>query len=755
LASSNEITSCVRWSATLCRPRRDRAHHTSSMSSTGAGGAGATAVASTIEKLATLQNLIKRDPETYADEFMLQHRAYEAELELLKQSPGTSAHTFVALIMFLAHVSAVYPRALTGFPTQLMALLESSADVLAADVRRSIAQAVILMRNKRVVDAVPVCKLFFQLFAVPDRTLRELMFTHIVHDVRSFNKDKRDEAANRAIQSYLYGLLESEAAGAAARKALDVMVELYRRHVWTDARTVNVMARALTSSNTKLLVAGLKFFLGAGSGGDAAGGGGDDSEDAGSDGDSDDAGPLPELDKKAVRDALSKHAHSRATNKRMRQTQRLLTGLKKNARKTAERAAPSFPAIQLLHDPQGLAEKLFASLRATKERFEVRLMMMNLISRLVGQHKLLLLPFYSFVQKYLAAHQANVTQVLAYLVQACHDLVPPDEVLPVVRTIANNFITDRCPPEVIQVGLNAVREVIAHCPIVLEEDGMRDLVHDLIQYKAYRNKAVVGSARALLNLIRDIYPAVLRKKDRGKEVAITGAAARVRPTAYGQQLVATGVDGADLLALALARKAQRRAAAAAARSAIAGGVDDDVDMAHGGVGHSDGEGDGHSDAGGSHAHSLAHSHHTGGTMGAVTAAEIAAVGDDDEWAAVHLAKAREFAKASKPGYRGEQATSAAAAARAAEKALVRKIKAARAASGGGGGRGAADGDEDAEAARDDEVVDEVVDELAHAEEGEGEEGEGGDDDGAGRKRDDSSEADDGESVASGTSSQAW
>ena len=32
-----------------------------------------------------------------------------------------------------------------------------------------------------------------------------------------------------------------------ARKALDVMVELYRRQVWTDARSVNVIAAACLS----------------------------------------------------------------------------------------------------------------------------------------------------------------------------------------------------------------------------------------------------------------------------------------------------------------------------------------------------------------------------------------------------------------------------------------------------------------------------------------------------------------------------
>lgn len=54
--------------------------------------------------------------------------------------------------------------------------------------------------------------------------------------------------------------------------------------------------------------------------------------------------------------------------------------------------------------------------------------MMNFISRVVGAHRLLLLPFYSHLQRYVASQQREVTHILAYMVQACHDLVPPDEV---------------------------------------------------------------------------------------------------------------------------------------------------------------------------------------------------------------------------------------------------------------------------------------------------------------------------------------
>lgn len=63
--------------------------------------------------------------------------------------------------------------------------------------------------------------------------------------------------------------------------------------------------------------------------------------------------------------------------------------------------------------------------------------------RVIGVHKLLLLNFYPFLQKYIAPHQRDVTVVLAALVQACHDLVPPETLAPVLRQLVDQFVNDR------------------------------------------------------------------------------------------------------------------------------------------------------------------------------------------------------------------------------------------------------------------------------------------------------------------------
>jgi hypothetical protein len=58
--------------------------------------------------------------------------------------------------------------------------------------------------------------------------------------------------------------------------------------------------------------------------------------------------------------------------------------------------------------------------RKSNQRFEVRLMMMNLLSRLIACHRLILPNFYPWLQKYMQPHQQHVTHILAYETHLCH-----------------------------------------------------------------------------------------------------------------------------------------------------------------------------------------------------------------------------------------------------------------------------------------------------------------------------------------------
>ena len=130
-----------------------------------------------------------------------------------------------------------------------------------------------------------------------------------------------------------------------------------------------------------------------------------------------------------------------------------------------------------IHDPQHFAERLFYKLKVSKETFQTRMLLMDVLSKSIGLHKLLLFNFYPFLQRYLQPHQRNVTVLLSYIIRATHNLVPPEVLAPVVKTIANGFVNDKSPPEVTTIGINSIREICSRAPLVMTED----LLHDLVQ----------------------------------------------------------------------------------------------------------------------------------------------------------------------------------------------------------------------------------------------------------------------------------
>lgn len=474
-----------------------------------------------IGKLPQLQNMVKRDPDGYKTEFLMQFRHFESEYQLFLLQPTKESAHFGALISFLAHVAKCYPNEMAEFPAQIMNLLRDHYLVLEPDLRRTLVQSLTLMRNRDLIDAITLLKLFFELFRCPDKRLRELLYQHIVSDIRQMNATSKNIKVNKTLQNFLFDMLQDENEHAAI-KSLQVLVDLFKRKIWHDVRSANVIATACTSKNTKLLVMAINFFLGI------------------------DEDILGEEEKEAKKKKelvdVDYHAHSKKTKKRHRET---FSALKKNSRQRKKEIefAATFPAIELLNDPQGVIEKQLKVLKGCTERFEVKLLMMNFISRVMGFHKLVLLPFHPLLQRYLQSHQQNVTNILAYLVQSCHDEIPPEELLPIVKSIANNFITERCSSEVMAVGINAVREIFRRVPLTLECEGMDVLIQDLIMYNRARDKTVVMAARGVLNLIREIHPTLLKRKERGKfhdEAA--------KPKRFGELVAAEGVDGAELLA---------------------------------------------------------------------------------------------------------------------------------------------------------------------------------------------------------------
>jgi len=303
--------------------------------------------------------------------------------------------------------------------------------------------------------------------------------------------------------------------------------ELWKRQIWTDSKAVEIMKEASLADSEKVIVGGVRFFLG----GDKER---EELDDESSDEEAVDMGRLK---------------HQMAINKKNKKKARMMdNAVEKVKRKERKKKQPhplNFSALHLLHDPQGFAESLFSKhLQNTRSKLnlEQKLLVLQLVSRLIGLHKLTIMSLYSYFIKYLTPRQPSVTSFLASLAQATHNLVPPDALEPLVQKIANEFVSEAAAAEVASAGLNAIREICVRQPLAMNDT----LLQDLVMYRKSKDKGVVMAAKGLLGLYREVGADMLKKRDRGKEAAMGLRSGERKEQRFGEEALGQ-IEGLELL----------------------------------------------------------------------------------------------------------------------------------------------------------------------------------------------------------------
>lgn len=332
---------------------------------------------------------------------------------------------------------------------------------------------------------------------------------------------------NRTIQTVLFNILTGDRTSSKGLWAIKLTRDMWKRQIWADSKAVEIMKEASLADNEKVAVGGVRFFLG----GDKER---EEMEDESSDNN--------EIDVGRARHQLG---INKKNKKKAKAVEKAVTTVKKKERKKNEPHPLNFSALHLLHDPQGFAETLFSKhLQNTKSKLnlEQKLLVLQLVSRLVGLHKLTVIHLYSYFLKYLTPRQPSVTSFLASLAQSTHSLVPPDVLEPLIQKIANEFVSEASAAEVASAGLNAIREICVRQPLAMNDT----LLQDLVMYRKSKDKGVVMGARGLLALYREVGAEMLRKKDRGKDATMGLKAGSLKDRRFGEEELGQ-IEGIELL----------------------------------------------------------------------------------------------------------------------------------------------------------------------------------------------------------------
>lgn len=148
---------------------------------------------------------------------------------------------------------------------------------------------------------------------------------------------------------------------------MNVMIEMYKRHVWNDDKTVNAIWSGVEHANPKIVAAACKFFLIL-------------DYDHKSDDESDSSDEDPQQ-------LLANHKGGIMTKAKKAKFNRAIKAHKrKEDRKNKIHSSTDFLPIDVLFDPQASAERLFSKLKKSNDKYDVKLLMLRLVSRLIGRH---------------------------------------------------------------------------------------------------------------------------------------------------------------------------------------------------------------------------------------------------------------------------------------------------------------------------------------------------------------------------------
>lgn len=243
---------------------------------------------------------------------------------------------------------------------------------------------------------------------------------------------------NQQIRSYIHDHLLKHS-DKMAQKTLQMMIDLYKRNIWTDNRSVNIISDGCFNQSNKIKLIAAHFLMST-------------------------TEPLEEMEESSDEDAVnpSDIKFKKGITKHTKNKEKKIEKDKKKAarrlrKKEVQGRKCNFMPIDLIYNPQDFSEKLFNIMAKKNTKFTHKIIFMSLVARLIWRHRLIILPFYGSVMKYLEPKQKEVPKVLTYFAESVHELVPDDEIEAIISHIIEKFVNDRCSEFAMTIGLNTIR----------------------------------------------------------------------------------------------------------------------------------------------------------------------------------------------------------------------------------------------------------------------------------------------------------
>ena len=214
-----------------------------------------------IDMLPAYQDRIKRDKETYKEEFLKVLKNFEEQFNIFLFDPSRKIKGFKELLLFFSHLSHLFKKETEFIPKGLCKIISENYLTIPHEIRLSIVESLSILCKSGIISLLEIIPLFFNLMKCQDKILRKRLNDYIISSLTKANEKHKNLNINKNIQNFCEKLLQ-DSNKKLARKTLNIIVNLYQKKVWNDSRTINMLANiAVNAKDIKISSAACQFFL--------------------------------------------------------------------------------------------------------------------------------------------------------------------------------------------------------------------------------------------------------------------------------------------------------------------------------------------------------------------------------------------------------------------------------------------------------------------------------------------------------------
>ena len=167
---------------------------------------------------------------------------------------------FGELLIFHARSVRHFPEILGWIPKAVMKLMEELGPTLHHYIRKKCVGSIMILRAKNILIPVSTIEFLLLQMRLEDKELRKMIYKYLLNDIRRMNSHHQNNKINQQIRAFMSAYIPKHN-DKTSQKSLKLMIELYKRNVWTDNRTVNIIAESCFAPSTRIRTMACHFLL--------------------------------------------------------------------------------------------------------------------------------------------------------------------------------------------------------------------------------------------------------------------------------------------------------------------------------------------------------------------------------------------------------------------------------------------------------------------------------------------------------------